>query len=216
MEAPLQNGKAEQAELVKQTQDGDHTAFAQLYTLHKRRVHSICLRMVGDVAVAEELTQEVFLQLHRKIETFRGESEFTTWLHRLTVNLVWMWLRAPKNRRNYSIEQLLEARDFAIRQRLTVTDRQLVSTIDRLAVQQALRQLPPGYRTVLTLHDIEGLEHNEIAEILGITIGSSKSQLHRGRRAMIEALGVKISPLSILSGFDRFLSDAGDQQQKEA
>lgn len=153
------------------------SGFEDLYRKHYRRVYSICLRMTGNVAEAEDLTQEVFIQLHRKIGSFRGEAAFTTWLHRLTVNQV-----------------LMHFRKRSVRSELTTDDGEMPDSIDpetinpeampivdRIGLESAIAQLPNGYRTVFVLHDVEGYEHEEIARLLGCSAGTSKSQLHKAR-----------------------------------
>lgn len=176
------------AQILEKAQAGDHYAFAQLYALHKRRVYSLCLRMLGNVAEAEDLTQESFLQLHRKIATFRGDSAFSTWLHRLTVNVVLMHLRR-KGLNLISLDEALDptpergpARSFG------APDLQLSGSIDRMTLEKAIESLPAGYRLIFVLHDIEGYEHNEIATLLDCSIGNSKSQLHKARMKLREAL----------------------------
>lgn len=171
-----------EAEAIRLAQQGDAAAFERLYQLHNRRVYSLCLRMVSNTAEAEDLTQEAFLQLFRKIATFRGESAFSTWLHRLSVNVVLMKLRR-KSGTETSLEQVTEPdedsgtprRDFG------GPDIRLSGSIDRVNLQRAVDQLPPGYKAVFVLHDVQGYEHNEIAEIMGCSIGNSKSQLHKAR-----------------------------------
>jgi RNA polymerase sigma-70 factor (ECF subfamily) len=179
---------ATEAETLALAQTGDHYAFAQLYSLHKRRIYSLCLRMVGNVAEAEDLTQEAFLQLHRKIATFRGDSAFSTWLHRLAINVVLMRLR----RKGLSLISLDEAMEPAPEERpgrsFGAPDLNLTGSIDRLALERAIANLPAGYRLIFVLHDIEGYEHNEIATMLDCSIGNSKSQLHKARLKLRDAL----------------------------
>ena len=169
-----------EAEAIEQAKLGHESAFETLYQLHKRRVYSLCLRMVSNPAQAEDLAQEAFLQLFRKIGTFRGESAFSTWLHRMTVNVVLMQLR-KKGLPVVSLEETLEADDEAPRKEFGTKDVKLTGSIDRLQLQRAIDKLPPGYRTVFVLHDVEGFEHNEIAQMVGCSIGNSKSQLHKAR-----------------------------------
>jgi len=177
-------------EILARAQAGDHEAFAQLYSLHKRRIYSLCLRMVGSVSEAEDMTQEAFLQLHRKIASFRGDSAFSTWLHRLAINVVLMQLR----KRSLSVISLDEAMEPAVEERpgrsFGEQDLTLSGAIDRLALQRAIEQLPAGYRLIFVLHDIEGYEHNEIAGMLDCSIGNSKSQLHKARLKLRAALQV--------------------------
>lgn len=176
------------AQILERAQGGDHQAFAQLYALHKRRVYSLCLRMLGNVAEAEDLTQESFLQLHRKIATFRGDSAFSTWLHRLTVNVVLMHLRR-KGLNLISLDEALDpAPDRGPARSFGAPDLQLTGSIDRMTLEKAIEGLPAGYRLIFVLHDIEGYEHNEIATLLDCSIGNSKSQLHKARMKLREAL----------------------------
>ena len=174
---------------IRLAQQGDAAAFERLYRLHSRRVYSLCLRMVGNTAEAEDLTQEAFLQLFRKIATFRGESAFSTWLHRLAVNVVLMRLR-KKSGKETSLEQVTEPdeesgtprRDFG------AIDLRLSGSLDRVNLQRAVDQLPPGYKAAFILHDVQGYEHNEIAQMLGCSIGNSKSQLHKARMRLRDLL----------------------------
>jgi RNA polymerase sigma-70 factor, ECF subfamily len=177
-----------EADSLARAQAGDHHAFAHLYSLHKRRIYSLCLRMVGNVAEAEDLTQEAFLQLHRKIATFRGDSAFSTWLHRLAINVVLMHLR-KKGLSLISLDEAMEptpeegpGRSFG------APDLSLTGSIDRLALERAISDLPAGYRLIFVLHDIEGYEHNEIAAMLDCSIGNSKSQLHKARLKLRDAM----------------------------
>jgi RNA polymerase sigma-70 factor (ECF subfamily) len=160
-----------------------------LYQLHSRRVYGLCLRMVGNTAEAEDLTQEAFLLLLRKIHTFRGESAFSTWLHRLAVNLVLMRLR-KKSPPIVSIEATPDPDDETVSPSIDIgaPDLLLEGLIDRINLERCIRQLPAGYRRVFVLHDIQGYEHNEIAEILGRSVGDSKSQLHKARTRLRELL----------------------------
>ena len=158
----------------------DLEPFEELFKLHYRKVYAVCLRMTGNTAEAEDLSQEVFVQVFRKLDTFRGESAFTTWLHRLTVNHVLMHFR--KNRRRK--EQL--TKDGELPPQVMKAGNVLTSfpILDRLALDEAIIKLAPGYRAVFILHDVEGLQHIEIANILGCSVGTSKSQLHKARMKM--------------------------------
>lgn len=168
---------ASDLELVARSAAGDVVAFEQLYEVHRRRVYSLCLRMLGNTADAEDMTQEVFIQLYRKIGTFRGESAFTTWLHRLTVNQVLMHLR----KRGVRLVETTEEGDMKDVVQQGTERPHAMPIIDRIALDQAIAKLPPGYRAVFTMHDIEGYEHDEIAGLLGCSVGTSKSQLHKAR-----------------------------------
>lgn len=176
------------AQILERAQAGDHGAFAQLYALYKRRTYSLCLRMVGNIAEAEDLTQETFLQLHRKLSTFRGDSAFSTWLHRLTINLVLMQLRR-KGLQVVSLDEAMEPTpDEGPGRSFGAVDPVLSKTIDRMALERAIAALPAGYRLIFILHDVEGYEHNEIASMLDCSIGNSKSQLHKARLRLREVL----------------------------
>jgi len=183
----LQGDKLSEAEAIERAKQGDAEAFQLLYSLHKRRVYSLCLRMTANTAEAEDLTQEAFLQLFRKIATFRGESAFSTWLHRMAVNVVLMQLR-KKSLPVVPLEETLENEDEAPKKELGAADPVLLGSIDRLRLQRAVDDLPPGYRRIFVLHDVEGYEHNEIATMVGCSIGNSKSQLHKARMKLREAL----------------------------
>ncbi|HEX4030154.1 MAG TPA: RNA polymerase sigma factor [Terracidiphilus sp.] len=177
-----------EAQVLLRAQAGDHHAFAQLYSIHKRRIYSLCLRMVGNIAEAEDLTQEAFLQLHRKIATFRGDSAFSTWLHRLAINVVLMQLR-KKGLSLISLDEAMEpAPEDGPGRSFGAPDLTLSGAIDRLALERAVADLPAGYRLIFILHDVEGFEHNEIASMLDCSIGNSKSQLHKARLKLREAL----------------------------
>lgn len=172
--------KLSEAQAIERAKQGDAEAFESLYNLHKRRVYSLCLRMTANTAAAEDLTQEAFLQLFRKIGTFRGESAFSTWLHRMAVNVVLMQLR-KKGLPVVSLEETMEGEEETARKEPGGEDRRLAGSIDRLQLENSIAALPPGYRMIFLLHDVEGYEHNEIAGMLGCSIGNSKSQLHKAR-----------------------------------
>ena len=163
--------------LAQAASTGDMPAFEELYRRHNRRVYSLCLRMTQNTAEAEDLAQEVFIQLFRKIGSFRGESAFTTWLHRLTVNQVLMHFR----KRGVRLEQTTEDGEAPVQVERGTERPGQMPVVDRIALDKAISQLPPGYRTVFMLHDVEGHEHEEIARMLGCSVGTSKSQLHKAR-----------------------------------
>jgi RNA polymerase sigma-70 factor (ECF subfamily) len=188
-----QKQRITELEAIERAKQGDEAAFETLYQLHKRRVYSLCLRMVSNPSQAEDLAQEAFLQLFRKIGTFRGESAFSTWLHRMTVNVVLMQLR-KKGLPSVSLEETLEADEETPRKEFGADDVKLRGSVDRLQLQRAIDRLPPGYRTVFVLHDVEGFEHNEIAAMLDCSIGNSKSQLHKARLKLRDALRIQKRP----------------------
>ncbi len=182
-----QGDRLSEAEAIERAKQGDAEAFEVLYNLHKRRVYSLCLRMTANTAEAEDLAQEAFLQLFRKIGTFRGESAFSTWLHRMAVNVVLMRLR-KKGLPVVPLEDTPETEEEAPKKELGAPDAVLAGSIDRLQLERAIAALPPGYRMIFVLHDVEGYEHNEIAGIAGCSIGNSKSQLHKARMKLRELL----------------------------
>ena len=175
-------------DILTRAQGGDPDAFSELYLRHKKRVFSICMRMVHDSSLAEDLTQEAFIQLHRKLATFRGDSAFTTWLHRMTVNIALMHLRKPVLP-VVSLDHLMTAiPEEHVGRNFGTCDRRQTGVVDRVAIDRAVATLAPGYRDVFLLHDVHGFEHSEIASMQDCTLGNSKSQLHKARRALRYAL----------------------------
>ena len=170
--------------LAQRAAQGDVQAFEELFRLHRRLVYGLCLRMTQDVAEAEDVTQEVFVLLFRKIGGFRGEASFTTWLHRLTVNQVLMRFRKNKSRR----EDALEDEDLQPHESVRPVSPKAAQLLDRITLESAIAQLPPGYRAAFILHDVEGYEHEEVARILGCAVGTSKSQLHKARTKLRKIL----------------------------
>src|SRR5512133_2176257 len=184
-------------EAIEAVKEGRIEAFEWLYNNHRHHVHSICLRMLRDRSIADDLTQDSFMCAFRKIGTFRSESMFGTWLHRITVNTVLMYLRHQRSARSdRSLEcslstPLHENDEITYETRFGKQDDELASCIDRLTLMRAIAQLAPGYRMIFILHDVEGYEHCEIAELLDCSIGTSKSQLHKARvrlRQLLPAL----------------------------
>jgi len=160
--------------------DKEQQQFHEMYEAHHRRVYSICFRMVKDAAEAEDLTQEVFVNLFRSLGSFRGESAFTTWLHRLTVNHVLMHFRKRKVR----AVRPAEDGEVQLRAEADSYDHKRTNIVDRILLSEVIAKLPDGYREAFVLHDIEGFEHQEIAKMSGRAEGTSKSQLHKARRAL--------------------------------
>lgn len=172
-----------EAEAIRLAQQGDERGFERIYRLHSQRVYGLCLRMMrGNAAEAEDLTQEAFLQLFRKISTFRGESAFSTWLHRMAFNVVLMRLRR-RSCEFLSLDELLKPQEntSGLQKVIGRRDLRLSGSVDRIDLERALEQLPPGYRAVFILHDVQGYQHKQIAEIQGCSLGNSKSQLHKAR-----------------------------------
>ena len=166
---------------VEQAQAGDMSAFEALYRSHVGRIHALCLRMSGDPREAEELTQDAFVRAWEKLDSFRGASAFSSWLHRLTVNVVLGSWRAKGRHRErvVSIADAQEAADEAGHQ---------PSPRLALDLESAIATLPAGARTVFVLHDVEGYLHRDVAEMTGLAVGTSKTQLHRARRLLRKAL----------------------------
>lgn len=176
------------SDIVKRAQQGDSDAFASLFHAHKARIYSVCLRMTNNAAEAEDLTQDAFLQVFRKIATFRGDSAFSTWLHRIAVNTVLMHFR-KKSLCQVSLDEPYSNSDGAkIRREYGTRDNCLAGCVDRVALAHAIKELPHGYRTIFLLHEVEGYEHQEIAEMLGCSVGNSKSQLHKAKLRIRELL----------------------------
>lgn len=178
-----------EAEVIERAQRGDASAFERIYRRHSARVFAVCLRIVGNTAAAEDLTQEAFLLVLRKIRSFRGDSLFSTWLHRIAVNLSLMRLRRGPNRET-SLEQTAATLgdNVSVAAQLSSTDPQLAGSLDRVHLERALDQLRPSQKLVVVLHDIQGYKHSEIAEMLDWTVGNSKSHLHRARTRLRELL----------------------------
>jgi RNA polymerase sigma-70 factor (ECF subfamily) len=174
--------KLTEPEAIRRAQGGDAAAFEYLYKAHCRRVYSVCLRMIKNPAEAEDLTQKAFLQLFRKIGTFRGESGFSTWLHRVTVNIVLMHLRRNKPA-EIPVEEL-ECHSLYREGPLKYgpSDTSMLSAIERLHLMRAIRKLPAGCKRLFLLHDVMGYRHSDIAELVGCSIGCSKSQVHKARK----------------------------------
>jgi RNA polymerase sigma-70 factor (ECF subfamily) len=181
---------ADDFELTQLAAKGDMVAFEEVYQRHHRRVYSICLRMLQNAHEAEDLTQDVFIQLYRKIGSFRGDSAFTTWLHRMTVNQVLMHFR----KRNVKYEKTTEEGETPDQIVTGTSDPERMRVVDKIALENAIEQLPNGYKNVFVLHDVEGFEHEEVARILGCSVGTSKSQLHKARLKLRKLLKKKANP----------------------
>jgi len=182
------SGKFDPDDVVLRAQTGDVDAFEILYTRHKKRVFSICLRMVRDFSLAEDLMQETFLQLYRNLASFRGASAFTTWLHRMTVNIVLMHLRKRVLPLVSIEEQIANQPDGPIARSFGTHDLSLAGVVDRVTIDRAVAALAPGYRDVFLLHDLNGYQHSDIAAMRDCGLGTSKSQLHKARLALRNAL----------------------------
>jgi RNA polymerase sigma-70 factor (ECF subfamily) len=173
-----------ESESIARAQHGDAAAFERLYKAHCKHVYCLCLRMLKNTAEAEDLTQQVFLQLFRKIATFRGDSSFSTWLHRISVNAVLMHLRR-KRPVDGQIESLDDTGAGGVdSEQIADASTGAPGMIDSLNLKRAIRLLPAGYKRFFLLHDVMGYQHREIAEQLGCSVGCSKSQLHKARKSL--------------------------------
>lgn len=183
-ECELPEGRA-----IRLAQRGDANAFERLYRLHSARVYALCRRMLKNAEEAEDLTQEVFLTVFRKINSFRGDSAFSTWLHRVAVNTVLMRLRGKQT----MIAAFAESGGYdeegrEMRKEVGSPDRHLEGYVDRATLERAIDQLPPGCRLMFQLYDVQGYAHREIAKIAGCSVGNAKSQLHKARMRLRQIL----------------------------
>lgn len=185
--------KAKDFDLAQESARGNMEAFEEIYKRHHKRVYSICLRMLQNTAEAEDLTQNAFIKLHSKIGSFRGDSEFTTWLHRLTVNEVLMHFRKRSVKtEKIGLDEIPEGLTHLIVSGTGNPNQMRV--VDAIALDEAIeemRKTAPGYANVFKLHDIEGYEHEEVAKLLGCSVGTSKSQLHKARLSLKKLLNKK-------------------------
>ncbi len=175
-------------ELVKRAQAGDGEAFAALFHAHKAKVYSICVRMTNNTAQAEDLTQDAFLQVFRKLSTFKGDSALSTWLYRIAVNTVLMHFR-KRALKQISLDEPSNDDAKQVRREYGGQDGRLSGSVDRIALTRAIKDLPAGYRRIFLLHEVEGYEHQEIAKLLDCSVGNSKSQLHKAKLRIREFLG---------------------------
>jgi len=187
---PLKRLDDSEVSLIQRAQEGDEQAFAALYELHKARVFSVCRQMTRDVADAEDFTQEVFLQVFRRVQSFRGDSAFSTWLYRIAVNTMLMQFRRRKPPSLVSLDEPTSDAS-SLKPDVGKADQRLIGAIDRIALRRAIKELPPGCQQIFGLHEVEGYQHHEIAEKLQCSIGNSKSQLHHAKLKMRALLGTK-------------------------
>lgn len=186
----LTNPRKLDADLVRRALAGDEEAFATLYNAHRNKVYALCLRMTSNTAEAEDLTQDAFLQVFRKLATFRGDSALSTWLYRVAVNTVLMHFR-KKGLRQVSLEEPSSREEGSPKREFGTIDGRLSTVVERVTLTRAMEELPAGYRTIFVLHEVRGFEHHEIARLLGCSIGNSKSQLHKAKTRMRDLLGAR-------------------------
>jgi RNA polymerase sigma-70 factor, ECF subfamily len=173
-------------DLVRRAAGGDRSAFTLLMERHERRVYNLCLRMVGDLDDASDATQDAFLTAYRKLSSFRGEAAFTTWLHRVAINASYDLLR-----KRGRAPVLASSKDHAVEdERIEPAPDHADETTGAIEVQRALLAIPEEFRAALVLHDAQDVPVQEVADILGVPVGTVKSRLHRGRVALARALGV--------------------------
>jgi RNA polymerase sigma-70 factor (ECF subfamily) len=184
-QATIEETPKAEHQLIARAISGDEDAFRELFTAHKNHVYSLCLRMTANVAEAEDLTQDCFIQVFRKLGTFRGDSALSTWIYRVAVNTALMHFR-KKALKQVSLDHKPDMPGERID--LAQKDGRLTGTVDRLALARAISDLPHGYRTIFLLHDVQGYGHHEIAKILRCSVGNSKSQLHKARMRIRETL----------------------------
>jgi RNA polymerase sigma-70 factor (ECF subfamily) len=175
------------ADLVRSALEGNEDAFAKLFHAHRTMIYSICFRMTSNTAEAEDLTQDAFLQVFRKLGTFRGDSALSTWLYRVAVNSVLMHFR-KKGLRRVSLEEPANEETGAPKREHGKADDRLSTSVDRIALTRAMEELPVGYRTIFLMHEVKGYEHHEIAHLLRCSVGTSKSQLHKAKISMRKML----------------------------
>jgi RNA polymerase sigma-70 factor (ECF subfamily) len=212
----LQNTRTESdLDLISRAQSGDSDAFASLFHAHKARIYSVCLRMTNNTAEAEDLTQDAFLQVFRKLATFRGDSALSTWLYRIAVNTVLMHFR-KKALKQVSLDEPYNQDARLVRREYGSRDGRLVGSVDRIALTRAIKELPVGYRTIFLLHEVEGYEHQEIAELLDCSVGNSKSQLHKAKLRIRELLGHARQEKPAGSRKDQFPGENSDWELPEA
>jgi len=190
--APASISLSSDVQVIARAKRGDEQAFSALFEQNKRRVYSVCLLMTGEASLAEDLTQDAFIQAFRRLDTFRGDSAFSTWLYRLAVNTVLMSLR-KRQPRQVSLDESIRADSSLQPREYGREDPHLKAAIDRIALARAIRELPAGCRTILVLHDVEGYGHHEIARLLRCSVGNSKSQLHKARLKLRELLKLRAS-----------------------
>lgn len=172
--------RAEDMALVERCRRGDLAAFEELYRAHAGKLFSVACRLLGNAADAEDLLQEIFLSAHRKLESFRGESALGTWLYRLATNHCLDHLRSRAARMNQVTDALDDEPSLAHAGRGGLAEQ----TVTKMDLERALARLPEGCRAAFVLHDVEGLEHREVADALGIAEGTSKSQVHKARQRL--------------------------------
>jgi RNA polymerase sigma-70 factor (ECF subfamily) len=184
------NERQADVELVRRAQQGDADAFSVMFSAHRTKVYSLCLRMTSNAAEAEDLTQDAFLQVFRKLATFRGDSALSTWLYRVAVNTVLMHFR-KSGPRQLSLDEHGHRPDSSPKWELGRMDDRLAGSVDRIVLTRAMKGLPVGYRTIFVLHEIKGYAHREIARMLRCSVGNSKSQLHKAKRKLKLTIMIK-------------------------
>ena len=178
------------AALLRLAREGNEDAFASLFNANKAKIYSLCLRMTSNTAEAEDLTQDAFFQVFRKLGSFRGDSALSTWLYRVAVNTVLMHFR-KKVARPLSLDEPATREAGSPKREFGTVDERLSRSVDRIALTRAMKELPAGYRTIFLMHEVKGYDHREIANLLRCSVGNSKSQLHRAKAKMREIMASK-------------------------
>jgi len=174
---------------LRLARDGNEDAFSILFHANRNKIYSLCLRMTSNTAEAEDLTQDAFLQVFRKLGSFRGDSALSTWLYRVAVNTVLMHFR-KKGLPHVSLDEPATREPGSGKREYGMVDEQLSGSVDRIALGRAMKELPAGYRTIFLMHEVKGYDHREIARLLSCSVGNSKSQLHRAKAKMRDLMGL--------------------------
>ena len=172
-------GQAQEKAIIERARQGDKNAFQQLYEMHSGRVYTLCLRLTGDRGIAEDATQEVFIQLWRKLDSYQAQSKFSTWLHSVTANVTVSYLRKQRS----WLQRMFNLEDSGVEQRAGE------QSSDSVDLETLVMKLPERARMVFVLHAIEGYRHEDIAQMLDMAVGSSKAQFHRAKQLLKEWMG---------------------------
>jgi RNA polymerase sigma-70 factor, ECF subfamily len=195
-QASMVNAEMSEAEAIEKAKNGDVRGYETLYHQHKRQIYSLCLRCTGNVFDAEDLTQEVFLQVYRKISTFRGDAKFGSWLHRVGLNLVLMDARR-RHLDQVSLSSFPKRTEGSVAPELPVRECVVSLPLERVALGRAISTLSRARRDVVLLHDVKGYTHREVAECLGCAVGTSQSQLYKAHLALRDMLGRRTRPAKL-------------------
>ena len=187
--AVTREGKREltEKEAIRQAQAGDSAGFEYLYNAHRKRVYIVCLRILKNVSDAEDMTQQIFLRLFRDVTSFRGDSSFSTWLHRVAFNTALSHLRRRRPE-DVQIDSPDPSGNFETPREFGAGDLSMLGAVERVNLARAISQLPPDNKRLFMLHDVLGYRHGEIAKLVGCSVACSKSQIHRARKRLRDLL----------------------------